>query len=383
MNAPPRRPRFWAHPDFWILLGALAFLAVKVADGRFRGTDFRAYYRAAGRLAAGRPLYFVTDPEAPVPFLYLPAAALWFLPFRALPIAPAAAAWSACNAVLVVVMRRQLRSAVGELGAARLAAFLLAIGFTLERELSVGNVNLLNLVLGLLAVSLAARGRGIGAGAALAVATAAKPPNALLALPLAWRDRRLLAAFLLGMLVLLALPLAPYGPGGTADLYRDFARSTLEFNRRFAASPKFASTTGGLIGNLLGLAGARGLPYPALLSAGLVAALAALVAAWRRHGGGPAALWVALALVPLSAISDYQVFVLAAPLAYWLLHQSRGWPRPRVALLAGALILYGCNWHDLWGERLSEAFFRAGLHGLGTWGLIALALARRAPPAAR
>jgi hypothetical protein len=172
------------------------------------------------------------------------------------------------------------------------------------------------------------------------------------------------------------VPFAFYGFHGALALYGEFLRSTADFHRRFADSFKFYSTTAGLWESLLGLAGIRTHHHWSGLVVQYVLAAATMVAAHRRFRGGRRALYVTLALVPLTALSDYQVFMLAAPLIYDLSCEWRegGWGHGRIALFLGTLVLFGANWHDLWGDRLSKAFFDAGLQGAATWALIALAL---------
>ena len=58
---------------------------LSLAHGRNRQDDFRAYYSAAGRVIAGKPLYIVTDPDFPFLYRYPPSAALAFVPLRLLP----------------------------------------------------------------------------------------------------------------------------------------------------------------------------------------------------------------------------------------------------------------------------------------------------------
>jgi hypothetical protein len=74
---------------------------------------------------------------------------------------------------------------------------------------------------------------------------------------------------------------------------------------------------------------------------------------------------------------DTNVFVFAAPLVWWLLaeRQQARWPRLLDAGLVAALVLFGGNWHDLWGRARSVLFADLGLHGVGTWLLVALAFA--------
>jgi hypothetical protein len=378
--APGLRPaRLLRHPDLWILIAGIAYGAALMAQGRFQQPDFHAYYGAAARLLEGDPLYFITAQAPFVPYLYMPAVALAFVPFLAAGLQAAAIAWYAVNVVLVVALRRLLKRQSGDPGAARLLLFFAAIGFTLERELSVGNLNLATLVLALLAISLAAEEHWGFAGLMLAASVVAKPPAGLLALPMLARRKRLILPSALALAALIAAPLFFYGFRGTPGLYGEFLRSTADFHQRFADSFKYRSTTAGLWESLLSLGGLRLHHHWSALAVQYGLAAAAMIVAYRRFHGGRCALYVALALAPLSALSDYQVFMLAAPLVHYLLRawRAEGMSRGRLALLLVALLLFGGNWHDLWGDRLSKRFFDLGLEGLGAWALIACALSAR------
>lgn len=357
----------------WIVAIGLLFLVTLIAHHRFRQTDFRSYYDAAGHLLAGRPLYFTP----PFYFVYAPAVALLFIPFRALGLHPAMLAWYAVNVALVCLLWRLLVREMGPLRRGLSVVFFLASGFALERELHVGNVNLLNLVLCLAAVGLVQRARWMAGGLALALAVLIKPQNGLLLLPLARRQPRVVPV-LAGALALQAfLPLPFYGAAGTVDVHRQYLKMILAFQQGSAVPGffKFSATTAGLLHRLLDPL-LPGDPRALLQAAGLLIAVGLIVFLTWRRTDPPGAEALALALVPLTAVSDYQFFLFAAPLIYLLL---REWNRGSLSrgqrwCLVGSLLLYGGNWHDLWGDRLSRLFLDLGVQGLGTWCLIGVFL---------
>jgi len=371
-----RPTRFRVPAEAIILLACAGYLASLIAHGRFHQDDFRAYRMAAGEFVAGRPLYFVTGPESPFLYRYAPPVALGFLPFAGLPNDVAALAWYAIDALLVVALWRLLRRE-GVLKPAFALAFFATIGVTLERELGVGNVNLLGLVATLTAIALLDARRTAASGLALAGTVLAKPPNALALLPLARRRPAVALAFAASLAVLAALPLPFYGAAGTVALYREYARSLADFQATYGETFKYHATTAGLLERLAGGAGLL-LPRAAWLATGAFVSLAVTAVALVRFGDAPRAAWIALALVPLTATADTNVFVFAAPLVWWLLaeRQRTRWPRILDAWLVAGLVLFGGNWHDLWGRARSVAFADFGLHGVGAWLLIGLALAR-------
>lgn len=374
-DAAVRPLRFRVPAEALLLLVCAGYLVSLIAHDRFRQDDFRAYRMAAASFVAGQPLYFVTGPESPFLYRYAPPVAIAFLPFAWIPVGVAALLWYAIDSLLVVALWRRLRRE-GALKPWWAVAFFVAIGVTLERELGVGNINLLGLVATLWAIALLERGRLAGSGWLLAGTVLAKPPNVLALPPLVRRRPSLIAAWAVGLLLLLALPLPFYGLTGTRDLYREFVRSIVEFQRTFGDTFKYHATTAGLLERAATIAGMQA-PRVAFILSGLLAACAAVAIAIARSGDSQRAAWVALALVPLSATADTNVFLFVAPLVWWLLlaRQRGGWPAPMTAWLVVGLALFGGNWHDLWGRSRSVLFADLGLHGLGTWLLIALALA--------
>ncbi len=378
------RARFRVPAEAIILLVCAGYLASLLAHGRFHQDDFRAYRMAAGAFVAGQPLYFVTGPESPFLYRYAPPVALGFLPFAGLSNDVAALAWYAIDALLVVALWRLLRRE-GVLRPWWAVGFFATLGVTLERELGVGNVNVLNLVATLASIGLLDERRTVASGLVLAGTVLAKPPNALTVLPLARRRPALALAFVASLVLLAALPLPFYGVAGTRALYAEFVRSLADFQAMFGDTFKYHATTAGLLERLASLAGLHG-SRAVFMGLGAVVSLGVLALAVARGGDPRRATWIGLALVPLSATADTNVFVFAAPLVWWLLldRQRGGWPRVLDAWLVAGLVLFGGNWHDLWGRARSVAFADLGLHGVGTWLLIALALARpESPPASR
>ena len=378
-----RRPA--ALAALFIVLACGIYLVSLIAHDRFHQDDFRTYYRASGDLVAGKPLYFVTSADAPYLYRYPPTVALAFLPFRALPIRTAALIWYVVNTALVVVLWILLGRAFGPLRPHWAIVFFIAIGVTLERELGVGNINLLNLVLCVGALELIRSGRAAAAGLMLAWTIMAKPPNALILVPTigaAWNERsrgralRLVFAFLAGAVVMLAIPIPFYGFSGTVHLYGEFVRSMAEFRTSFGDSFKYDATTAGLLERAVAVTGVRVHQHPASAVVGLALALACIVVAARRRDGETLAPLIAMALVPVTAMADSQIMMFAAPLVYLLLRrwQTESWSAWRKIALIGALVLYGGNWHDLWGGAISRRMMDWGIHGLGDWCLVVFAL---------
>ncbi|PKM92713.1 MAG: hypothetical protein CVU80_01900, partial [Elusimicrobia bacterium HGW-Elusimicrobia-4] len=84
---------------------------------------------------------------------------------------------------------------------------------------------------------------------------------------------------------------------------------------------------------------------------------------------------VLIALIPNITVTDTEHFLLALPLVVMLtiILQQRPW-RLFHWLIIAAFILYGFNWFDLWGRKISTLLYFSGVLGIGNAGIIALSL---------
>jgi hypothetical protein len=326
------------------LAGTVTLAAALVAFAGSRGAayDFRAYFDAAQRLAAGQPLYQGVTQQGPFApgsaglYLYPPPLAVLLLAVIPLGSAAAAVAWQALHVAALVAACALLpvqRSV-------RLAAFgVAALSLPTLLDLNLGNVSLFVLLAGAAAWRWRAHPRGgAWAGAAATLAIAVRPQVGILLAWWAWERRRapLVGAVLTGA-ALVAGSAALAGP----ETWPAYARLLLNLR---GAGPTSSDVGLAAVAARAGLAE----PLPTLLFAvGAFLALVAVVVTSRRdeEAGLIAALPATLLVVPLLWPHYLVLLVLPGALIaergrpWGLVLPLLGWlPGPFLPLLA----LAGC-----------------------------------------
>ena len=286
-----------------IVFGLALFAAAGILASRPLAYDFTAYWRGARHLLDGAPLYPAAATQGGVflgfgEFLYEPLVAVAFIPFALLPFEVAAWLWTGLLIVLatalgiglVLPLRPELRP---------WAAATYALFFPLLAEITLGNLNLVTVVLALAAWRL--RGRPKAAGAVLAAAIGLKLlPVALLLFYAAARRWRIVGWSLATGAAAVAVSM-PFLAERWAEYLRLFAAVTRE-------SSEFAI-------NVIPVA----LAEPPLRYVLPIAAIA--IAVWaglqEHRGANVCAHHLALAAAPLlSPFFWYPYLIFAAP-ALW------------------------------------------------------------------
>ncbi|HEV8535467.1 MAG TPA: glycosyltransferase family 87 protein [Candidatus Limnocylindria bacterium] len=157
----------------FILLGLSLFASAGILASRPLGYDFAAYWLAARHLIDGAPLYPAAGAAGGVflgfgEFLYEPLVAVAFVPLALLPFTVAAWIWTGLLVALAtglgIALVRPFRAELRPWAGAAYALF-----FPLLAELTLGNLNLLTVVLALAAWRLRERPRVAGAVLAAAI----------------------------------------------------------------------------------------------------------------------------------------------------------------------------------------------------------------------
>jgi glycosyl transferase family 87 len=286
-----------------VVFGLALFAAAGILASRPLGYDFAAYWNGARHLLEGAPLYPAAGAQGGVflgfgEFLYEPLVAVAFIPLALLPFEVAAWLWTGLLVVLATALGTVLvlpfRSALRPWAAAAYALF-----FPLLADITLGNLNLVTVVLALAAWNL--RGRPRAAGAVLAAAIGLKLlPVALLLFYAAARRWRIVGWSVATGAAAVALSM-PFLADRWAEYLRLFAAVTRE-------SSEFAI-------NVI----PAGLGDPPLRYVLPIAAL--MVAVWagreEHRGASGSAHHVALAAAPLvSPLVWYPYLIFVAP-ALW------------------------------------------------------------------
>ena len=195
--------------------------AVWVFTFKAKMPDFEVYWRTGVRAARAEALYRVTDGE--YQFKYFPAAAVLAIPIGALPYSVARGIWfGALLGALVAVLRLSVktlperRKPMGLL----LAVLIVGLGKYYARELVLGQINLLLVLIVISAMLAVKAGREAQAGWLVALAAMVKPYGLILVPWLIARGRtRSVVTVAAGMAVAFLLPATIYGLAGSVALH--------------------------------------------------------------------------------------------------------------------------------------------------------------------
>jgi glycosyl transferase family 87 len=283
------------------LVGLIVVAGVWVFTFKAKMPDFEVYWRTGARAAHAEPLYRVTDGE--YQFKYFPAAAVLAIPIGALPHPVARGIWfGALLGALVAVLRLSVRTLperrkpVGVL----LAVLIVGLGKYYARELVLGQINLLLVLIVISAMLALKAGREARAGWLVALTVMVKPYGLILVPWLIARGQtRSVVAVAAGMAVAFLLPATIYGLAGSVALHLDWWRTVSAttagvvthpdnvslaamYVKWFGATATASTFTVVTAVALLGLAaavflGRRRVPQPDGLEAGILIALTPLL----------------------------------------------------------------------------------------------------------
>jgi hypothetical protein len=348
----------------------LAIIVLDRINGRLWLSDFRVYWEASGHFLRSEPPYgkaFGLDSGL---YKYSPFTLLLFAPWSWLPYPVASVLFALLIAAAMVfgmvradrIVRDRLLAAPIRPAALWLA--LLVVIVHLHRELHLGNVNMILLVLLLLAAEQLLRKRAWPAGALIGLVILVKPHFVVLLpiLVLHARFREVLhvvATVVIGSM----LPAMITGWHTNLALHSDWLRAMAAHNASpfyTGEGPKMATDT---IYSVLWQLSGSVLP-PTKVSAMIILGTVALGVLFfdrrnRRSAQGSTArdsdllftfLWL-IALVPSITATDTEHFLLAIPMVAFLLHHMLGSGRSPWLVPVGTIVLlgFGGNWQDLWG----------------------------------
>jgi hypothetical protein len=320
--------------------------------------DFEVYHTAAGRAAAGAPLYRAEDEH--YQFKYLPAFAVFARPLALLPLESAKIVWFFSSVLLLFFL---IRGSLRLLPIRRRPAWLLvavgamAMGKFIGHELGLGQVNLL-LAATVVAATLALRrGADALAGALLVVAVVVKP-YAILFLPwIAAQQRwRAVAAASIGGVATLFAPVPAYGLDGALALHQAWWTTVTE-----STGPNLLNQDNVSVAAMFAKwlsPGALATTLAAVTSLALLT-VAVLVIAFRRGVPAPEGLEAALLLTLLPLLSpqgwDY-VFLVSTPAVILIANEHDRLPAWLRALSAVAIATVGLSLYDVLGRERYAAF---------------------------
>jgi alpha-1,2-mannosyltransferase len=336
--------------------------------------DFEVVWRTGARAAHAEPLYRVTDGE--YQFKYFPAAAVLAIPLGALPHPLARGIWfAALLGALVAVLRLSVRTLperrkpVGLL----LAVPIVGLGKYYVRELVLGQIDLLLVLIVISAMLALKAGREARAGWLVALAVMLKPYGLILVPWLIARGRtRSVIAVAAGMAVTFLLPAMFYGLAGSVTLHLDWWRTVSATTPGVLTHPDNVSVAAMYVKWFGATATAYAL---AVVTAVALLGLAAAVFNGRRRVPEPDGLEAGLlvALIPLLSPQawDY-ILVLCTPAFVCLANYIDQLPRALRLLSVVAIAAIGLTLFDLVGRTAYYALIRLSVVTLGLLVVIAM-----------
>ncbi len=336
--------------------------------------DFEVIWRTGARAAHAEPLYRVTDGE--YQFKYFPAAAVLAIPIGALPYPVARGIWfgallGALVAVLGLSVRTlpERRKPVGVL----LAVLIVGLGKYYARELVLGQINLLLVLLVISAMLALKAGREALAGWLVALTVMVKPYGLILVPWLIARGRtRSVVTVAAGMVVAFLLPATIYGLAGSVALHLDWWRTVTATTAGVVTHPDNVSLAAMYV-KWFG-ATATASTFTVVTAVALLG-LAAAVFLGRRRVPQPDGLEAGLliALTPLLSPQGWDyVLVVCTPAVVCLANYIDRLPRALRLLSVAAIAAIGLHLFDLVGRTAYYALIRMSVVTLGVLVVIAL-----------
>jgi len=370
--------------NWWVLVLfslSLIFFVAQNVNQRFWLNDFQVYYEAGRHLLAGQNLYgvFPEDSRPHFVYKYSPLAAALFVPLSFLPFSLAKILGYWILVLLLLWFLNRAYSLFAPDSPARKNWILLATFLILsphfQRELHLGQVNLVMLALLLLALRTYLNRKSFRTAGLWSICFFLKP-QVLLFLPyfLVKRNFRILAYILPLVLIGFLVPIIFYGWQMNLNQHQLWLKE-LSLQMQGGNLSLAKHNLAGFVSFWLGLK-----PYlashPAVgkffgLGLTLLVGMLFLVFIQKRVNNFDPALAdfaVLLFLMPLLSVTDSQPFLFGTLAVVLILyHWGKGGisPGEKVFLIV-AFLLVGGNWHDLWGERLFLKWEEVGLLGIGS-----------------
>ncbi len=368
------------------------FYFIQIHNHRFMLHDFEVYYSAAAKVLNNESFYNQSFGLPSGIFKYSPAAAFLFVPFALLPFFAAATIYFTIVSVLVYMTFQKAYNLI-----LRLAPFLgfnvdptrktsvlfvslLVLLSAIHRELHLGNVNLLLLFLTMLHVEFFINKKTVFSGLILSIMILIKP-HFLIFTPMLLFSGGIITLVMGFIFFLLAmfLPIAYYGFERYASLFKEWISTMVNHNSVdcLISTPntihywifKFVPNTIPSATTIL-----------TLLSVGTLVSL--LLYFQKRQLLGiqsdsfyPLSAFLLVALIPNVTVTDTEHFLFSLPLIVMLTIrlQQKSWTLFHW-LTVVAFILFGFNWFDLWGRRISLLLSESGILGIGNIAIIALSI---------
>ena len=360
---------FWKGARWFALLPVL-YLVLLFVNHRFQLSDFNVYYGAADALMNGEQVYGKSFGLSSGFYKYSPEVLVPFLPFALLKYDVAAVLFYLLNAgILLLLLNEFKQTFFKEISWGKEVWFMLAMTFLffgdqLERELFLGNVNALLLLLTLWSVRSIDNKQYAKAGIIYAIVLCFKI-HFLILLPyfILKKEWKVLLYTLLGLLGA-GLVLFVCVPNRFVVLHSQWLKAVQAHNVQLDQSP---NTVYFFIQKSLSSMHMAVVPAAAVLIGLAIAGLTYLKFIWKNIGKGFQSneALILLALIPVLTHTDTEHFLWAMPFFIMLLISISTWNKK--GRWIGALVLicasipFLFNSPDIVGKTISKQLDEGGL----------------------
>lgn len=362
-------------------------LIVESKNGSFLLNDFKVYYDASAAMLNGETPYGQAFGLSSGYFKYSPATLVLFAPYTLFSFEVAKLIHYLVISILFFVLVRKsygltnlYKENFGKPSQPAFMILMLILSLVhLTRELHMGNINLLLILLSLVAIQQTHAGKTTGAALLYGLLFLVKPYFGLLIFPLVIRHEwRLLVKTGIAMLAISMLPVLLTGWSSTIELHKDWLLAMKSHSTDMVSEHTFSSIVYSYTGIKLA-------PIWQLVFIGAIC-LSFIAFRWssfRKENAYETFHFVSdslilMALIPNLVITDSQHFLFSIPmLGLILLHLFERFHWGLTILFVVLFFFYGANANDLLGNPLSDAFDRFSTIGVANLGLILMLLALR------
>ncbi len=360
---------FWKGAR-WFALFPVLYLVLLFINHRFQLSDFNVYYGAADALMNGEQVYGKAFGLSSGFYKYSPEVLVPFLPFALLKYDIAAVLFYLLNTTIFILLLNEMKKVFfrninwGKQVWIYLAITVLFFADQLERELFLGNVNALLLLLTLWSLRLIDNNEKVKAGIVYAIVLCFKI-HFLILLPyfIFKKEWKVVFSTMLG-LIGMAIILFICVPNRFAVLHNQWWKAVQAHNVQLDRSP---NTIYHLIQTTLSSLHMAVIPTAAVLIGLAITGLGYLKFIWKNIGKGFQMNegLVLISLIPILTHTDTEHFLWAMPLILIVLLTISTWNKKAIRLGGVFIFLLSFpflfNSPDLVGKALSKSLDEGGL----------------------
>jgi hypothetical protein len=378
-------------PELALFVGVVTLLTftLNMINGRFWLADFRVYYGAAQQWMAGGQVYLVSYDSGSGFYKYSPTLLCFFLPYTLFSYKIASIIHffilGAAFFYTFIVIRDLLKKYLFP-GQVKREGLLLILSFIpvlihFSREMYLGNVNIVMLLLCCLAIRFYLADKFCAGSVLLGIVILTKPFFLILLLPLLLRRKwKAMASLAIVIIAGLLLPFLFAGPAKGIDLYSGWFRIILDHDADYPG----LNSVDYLLRYYLFPALPAWFSYFIILAAGIFAGWFILTNVGQEKTNNDGGLqsspnflfeWFLLvALLPNLLKTDWVQFLLSAPIITFMVYYiSVRKKYLLIPLLVFILLFFSANSDDLLGRELSHKILVMGTMGISNILLLTIA----------